>query len=198
MAGRMRLQGKITSWNDHLGIGFVTQNGSDQQIPLRYEDFIDRSRTPAVGEVVTYEHGKDPQGRTTATRVGFPVTGNPAAQGKSTKTTKPAKPPRRRTRGLGTVAVGLAVIAGVIWWQQHNAATEAPLRDGAATTDTPLAIAPDAVFGEAAPYNCDGRRRCDQMTTCEEADFFLRNCAAPGMDEDGDGIACESNGCGWK
>lgn len=190
----MRLQGKITSWNDHLGIGFVTQNGSDQQVPLRYEDFIDRSRMPAVGEVVIYEHGKDPQGRTIATRVGFPVTGNPATQ---TTRSKP-KAPRRRARGLGTVAAGLAVIAGVIWWQQHNAETEAPLRDGAATTGAAIVVAPDAVFGEAAPYNCDGRRRCDQMTSCEEADFFMRNCAAPNMDEAGNGIACESNGCGWR
>lgn len=195
----MRLQGKITSWNDHLGIGFVTQNGSDQQIPLRYEDFIDRSRMPAVGEVVIYEHGKDPQGRTIATRVGFPVTGNPAAQSKSTKTAKP-KPPRRRTRGLGTVAVGLAIIAGVIWWQKSNLATEATPRasSSAEVADTPLAIAPDTVFGEAAPYNCDGRRRCDQMNSCEEAAFYLRNCAAPGMDETGNGIACESIGCGWR
>ncbi|ULQ46618.1 excalibur calcium-binding domain-containing protein [Flagellatimonas centrodinii] len=193
----MRLQGKITSWNDHLGIGFVTQNGSDQQIPLRYEDFIDRSRLPAVGEVVIYEHGKDSQGRTIATRVGFPVTGNPAAQSKSSKTAKP-KPPRRRTRGLGTVAVGLAVIAGVIWWQQHHAAPEPPSHDHTATTDSSIAVEPDTVFGEAAPYNCDGRRRCDQMNSCEEAAFFLRNCAAPSMDESGNGIACESSGCGWK
>mgnify|MGYP000465816120 CR=1 FL=1 len=195
----MRLQGKITSWNDHLGIGFVTQNGSDQQIPLRYEDFIDRSRAPAVGEVVTYEHGKDAQGRTIATRLGFPVTGNPAAQ---TKTTKPAKPPRRPTRGLGlgTVAVGLAIIASVIWWQKSKLATDANQQAGNpdAVTETPIAVAPDAVFGEAAPYNCDGRRRCDQMNSCEEAAFYLRNCAAPGMDETGNGIACESIGCGWE
>lgn len=193
----MRLQGKITSWNDHLGIGVVIQNGDDQQIPLRYQDFIDHSRAPAVGEVVTYEHGKDAQGRTIATRVGFPVTGNPAAQ---TKTTKPAKPPRHRTRGLGTVAIGLAIVAGVIWWQKSNLATDANPRAGtsAAVAETPSAVASDAVFGEAAPYNCDGRRRCDQMNSCEEAAFYLRNCAAPGMDETGSGIACESIGCGWK
>ena len=42
---------------------------------------------------------------------------------------------------------------------------------------------------------CDGRTRCTQMTSCEEATFFLRNCPNVKMDGDGDGIPCEDQWC---
>ncbi|WP_206501442.1 excalibur calcium-binding domain-containing protein [Eikenella corrodens] len=33
------------------------------------------------------------------------------------------------------------------------------------------------------------------MTSCEEATWFLRNCAGTEMDGDGDGIPCEQQLC---
>ncbi|AZR60817.1 excalibur calcium-binding domain-containing protein [Eikenella corrodens] len=42
---------------------------------------------------------------------------------------------------------------------------------------------------------CDGRTHCSQMTSCEEATWFLRNCAGTEMDGDGDGIPCEQQLC---
>ncbi len=45
-------------------------------------------------------------------------------------------------------------------------------------------------------YQCDGRKYCSQMTSCEEAKYFLKNCPDPRMDGDGDGIPCERQWCG--
>ena len=47
----------------------------------------------------------------------------------------------------------------------------------------------------ASQYKCDGRTRCSQMTSCEEATFFLKNCPAVEMDGDFDGIPCEKQWC---
>lgn len=49
-------------------------------------------------------------------------------------------------------------------------------------------------------FTCDGRIYCSQMTSCEEATFFLQNCPNTKMDggKDGqapDGIPCESQWC---
>jgi len=44
-------------------------------------------------------------------------------------------------------------------------------------------------------YQCDGRKYCSQMTSCEEAMFFLHNCPGAKMDGDGDGIPCEEQWC---
>ena len=45
-------------------------------------------------------------------------------------------------------------------------------------------------------FSCDGRTYCSQMTSCEEATFFLKNCPGVEMDGDGNGIPCERQWCG--
>ncbi|MEK7989721.1 MAG: excalibur calcium-binding domain-containing protein, partial [Thiotrichaceae bacterium] len=44
-------------------------------------------------------------------------------------------------------------------------------------------------------YTCDGREHCSEMTSCEEAKFFVNNCPNTKMDSDGDGNPCESQWC---
>jgi len=49
---------------------------------------------------------------------------------------------------------------------------------------------------DSAQYRCDGRTRCSQMTSCDEAKFFLRTCPGTQLDGDSDGIPCEQQWCG--
>lgn len=49
-------------------------------------------------------------------------------------------------------------------------------------------------------YKCDGRTRCSQMISCEEATSFINNCPNTKMDigragEQPDGVPCESQWC---
>lgn len=44
-------------------------------------------------------------------------------------------------------------------------------------------------------YSCDGRRHCSQMSSCEEATYFLRNCPGVMMDGNNDGVPCERQLC---
>lgn len=44
-------------------------------------------------------------------------------------------------------------------------------------------------------FKCDGRTHCSQMTSCEEATFFLENCPGVKMDGDGDRVPCEKQWC---
>lgn len=44
-------------------------------------------------------------------------------------------------------------------------------------------------------YKCDGRTHCSQMTSCEQATFFLRNCPGTKMDGNNDGVPCERQWC---
>lgn len=60
--------------------------------------------------------------------------------------------------------------------------------------------APSAAMSAAVPaapqqFQCDGRTHCSQMTSCEEAQFFLDNCPGTAMDGDNDGIPCEKQWC---
>lgn len=44
-------------------------------------------------------------------------------------------------------------------------------------------------------YTCDDRKHCSEMTSCEEAIYFINNCPETKMDGDYDGKPCERD-CG--
>jgi hypothetical protein len=44
-------------------------------------------------------------------------------------------------------------------------------------------------------FVCEGKTRCSEMHSCDEAKFYLKNCPNTKMDGDGDGIPCESQWC---
>jgi hypothetical protein len=43
---------------------------------------------------------------------------------------------------------------------------------------------------------CDGRTKCSQMTSCEEATYFLQHCPGAEMEGNHDGVPCERQWCG--
>jgi endonuclease YncB( thermonuclease family) len=54
--------------------------------------------------------------------------------------------------------------------------------------------APASVLGRTSASSsiCGGKRYCKDMTSCEEARFFLETCGLKALDRDGDGRPCES------
>jgi hypothetical protein len=44
-------------------------------------------------------------------------------------------------------------------------------------------------------FRCEGKTRCSEMSSCEEATFYIQNCPGTEMDGDGDGVPCESQWC---
>ena len=59
----------------------------------------------------------------------------------------------------------------------------------------PQTLAPAVAAAPAAAFRCDGRTHCSQMTSCAEAEFFLRNCPNTQMDGNNDGEPCERQWC---
>jgi hypothetical protein len=83
-------------------------------------------------------------------------------------------------------------------FRQRNGLCEAAKAPAAAAaTATPPATTPAvkvaAVSGSA--YRCDQRTYCSQMTSCEEATWFLKNCPGVKMDGNRDGVPCEQQWC---
>lgn len=44
-------------------------------------------------------------------------------------------------------------------------------------------------------FHCDGRVHCSEMSSCEEAKYFLDNCPGVKMDGDNDRFPCERGPC---
>lgn len=64
--------------------------------------------------------------------------------------------------------------------------------DGAAPTSQPLGIVSRKLVAQSG-YSCEPRRYCSQISSCDEAQWYLHNCSwGRKLDRDGDGVACET------
>ena len=92
----------------------------------------------------------------------------------------------------------LLIVCALVWYgytkyEARRVARSAAEAERQSVTRQPL---PAADTGPSqTDFKCDGRTHCSQMTSCEEATFFLRNCPGVKMDGDYDGIPCERQWC---
>lgn len=64
--------------------------------------------------------------------------------------------------------------------------------DGAAPARQPLGIMSRKLVAQSG-YSCEPRRTCKQISSCDEAQWYLQNCSWGGkLDRDNDGVACET------
>ena len=171
----MRYKGKIITWNDDRGFGFIEQIGSSDKLFAHISSFAERKRRPAVGDIVTYEAIKDERGRSRAQKVALPVTRN-------------SKPVIRRTRSFP-------------WGRFVTASVIAIVRIGAYLLYTSSGLftnhehSAHRAAAAVTTFRCEGKKHCSQMSSCEEAKFYLNNCPGTKMDGDSDGVPCESQWC---
>jgi hypothetical protein len=95
------------------------------------------------------------------------------------------------------VALG---VAGYKAYHRAHLAQQPPAAETAAefSADDPQPEAEDRGGPAASPkgkYRCDGRTRCGQFHSCDEATWAIENCPGMEMDGDNDGVPCEDHLC---
>ena len=64
----MHTKGKITSWNDKKGFGFITPDAGGKQVFIHIKAISNRNRRPEINQLVTYALSVDNQGRPRAVK----------------------------------------------------------------------------------------------------------------------------------
>ncbi|GAD24129.1 excalibur calcium-binding domain-containing protein [Acidovorax sp. MR-S7] len=204
----MRFEGRIARWNDERGFGFIEPAAGGDQVFVHIRAFapVDRGADarPRMGERISFEIGSDDQGRKQARRVSrldaIPVRvserlpGVPERRGDAGGDRRGYSAPAGgsgRWLGLlvGWVVVGLIGWQAYQWWAAQGQRTAKPM------VAAPSGVSGGSSSAHAVTFRCDGRRYCSQMTSCEEATYFLRNCPGVQMDGNGDGVPCEQQWC---
>jgi len=207
MAGAIA-RGTLKRWDDERGFGFIRPEPGGQEVFVHASALAGMSRRPVVGDILLYTPAVDADGRIRAVDAiieGVPGrqkppavrSANPAPQRSpfpsrsSPKPRKPAQlsaPPRRPRRWLMDIGLPLALVA---IFAAYGKLMEYRLDQGA-----PLAQRAPEQEAPAPSFQCEGKTRCPEMSSCAEAVFYLQNCPGTQMDGDHDGTPCEDQWCG--
>lgn len=216
----MRNIGTLSKWNDNRGFGFILPNQTDVEIFVHITAFPRDGIRPTIGETLSFETALN-KGKLCAVKVQRPT-------GRQNRSQKGNETNNGRTSGYfwSLLLIALTVLAAAAYYgystDAHSIQTE-PSSVQTKTSD--VRLEPDIkqsiqqslnedrknTIPSSAPvvqqpsdsvstFRCDGRQYCSQMTSCEEATFFLNNC--PGVKMDGgdgqgrpDGVPCEKQWC---
>ena len=173
--------GILRSWNDERGFGFIAPAHGGRELFVHISAFPRDGSRPSVGETLTYEFGRGKEGHPQAVKVQRIGRSRTYGQARMTE--------RNGRRSPLRVIVGVALLLGVVAFGYNRYVQETQPSRNSASSDT-------EVTSTAVPqFKCDGRIHCSQMTSCDEAKFFLANCPGTQMDGDNDGVPCERQWC---
>ena len=185
----LQTKGTLKSWKEDKGFGFIKPEGGGKDVFVHIRDFGNISRSPRVGDIVRYQSIQDGTGKYRAGDVLIegvprrqPAVRHKPAPGRPTSNHRP-----RNSRGFRRVVLPLVAIgvlgSGFLWTRMTP-------------EDNRVQKSETASVRTASPeFRCEGKRRCSEMRSCEEATFYQRNCPNTEMDGDADGIPCEQQWC---
>lgn len=187
----MRVQGTFTRWNDDRGFGFIALDQGGSEIFVHVSAFSKGDQPPTPGERVTFEIEVVDDGKKRAKNLIYP--NRPAVR----KVRQADFSHSRKKHGIfGKIfpLVVVAVLALVGYYSRSTVSQENTQSSDSVVSQVEVAPQQSQAIVSSS-FRCDGRKYCSQMTSCDEATFFLRSCPSVEMDGDQDGVACEQQWC---
>ncbi|MDP8217543.1 MAG: cold shock domain-containing protein [Candidatus Theseobacter exili] len=169
MRDNMELKGKLVRWNEDRGFGFIKSNNIKGDIFIHISALKKMSRRPRENYVIFFKIATDEKGKKKAV--------NAKIEGVTV---------RRTNNYIPTLLVVITAIAGCFY--AYTTFSKRP----AIISETLNSIFAEEDF---SGYSCQGKQYCNQMTSCKEARFYLKNCPNVKIDGNHDGTPCESQWC---
>lgn len=182
----MQTDGTLTRWNPDRGFGFITPRRGGQDIFVPLSAFPQDGRPPQLNEKLSFAIETDKSGKKRAVHV-------VRLDDKNRRFAHPGKAPWRSRLPALLAPLALLIAIGVYGYVGLYEKTDLFSVLGFSTTTG--STGGSAIQGAATTFFCDGRTTCAQMTSCEEAKFFLRHCPGVTMDDNHDGVPCEEQWC---
>jgi cold shock CspA family protein len=185
-------KGKLVRWLEEKGFGFIKPDKGGADIFIHISAMRGMSRLPIVGDIIHYETSINDKGKFRAINVKIEcvaqgLTVNPIDRKRNTHPQQKANrnnsiyKPSYRKSGSRFIPVLLVVVAFSIYSklsEQYQSTEKSILTQ----------IEPSKPVQQ---FQCQGKVYCSQMTSSEEATFYLHNCPGTKIDGDNDGIPCE-------
>ena len=191
-------KGKLVRWIDDKGFGFIKPENGKEDIFIHISALRGMSRKPVIGDVIHYQISFDAKGKARAVNakiegVSQASTLTPLEQ--VHKTTRSSAVNERPYRNLTTRAskpqksfslFPILIVIGAAIFVYHKVSKEKTFINQIKTSTVET-----QPVEQKEQFQCQGKVWCSQMSSYEEAVFYLRNCPGTKMDGDGDGDPCE-------
>lgn len=196
----IQFDGTLKKWNADRGVGFVVADQGGEELFVHVSAFPRDGRVPVVGEALSFEIEARRDGKKCAVRVQrrggaqrTPTRSHRHEAHYSARSDGRRYSDESRSSGVGSrlIAIVIVIVAVLGWYGYTQYANRVAQIQGVPQT----AIASPVPVSLPVGFKCDGRQHCSQMTSCNEAKLFLKNCPGVQMDGDGDGVPCEQQWC---
>jgi cold shock CspA family protein len=189
-------KGKLVRWIDEKGFGFIKPENGKNDIFIHISALKNMSRNPVIGDLILYEINVDSTGKQRAVNALIEGVSQNVNIAPIEKTIKSA-PPRKKnessrknynakTQTKSLRSLYLVIILGLGIFIYEKFLTNKNVIDPKKISET---VAKSVDYNQQ--FKCEGKVYCTQMSTYDEAFFYLNNCPGTKMDGDGDGIPCE-------
>lgn len=163
-------------------LGFIQSRHGGESIFVHVSAFQRHGRRPKLGETLSFEIEPASDGKKRAVSVQRVASRPTAGEG------------NRQVRGRrGRIPLRGCALALTVLTLLAFAYARFPAPGPAMPARQAVVL--QSTVPAATQFRCDGRTMCSQMTSCDEATFFLKNCPGTQMDGDHDGIPCEQQWC---
>jgi len=180
-------KGQLKRWNEDKGFGFISSENGKRDVFIHVSALKTMSRRPVVGDMISYQIHTDNDGKNRA--VNAKIEGVAAARPSARRKNKNIQ--NKNNWFYQLFLLLLLISAGFFFYNNIIKEKYLPTTSSSSLTST----SKEELYEES--YSCAGKVYCSEMTSCEEAKFYQRNCPGTKMDGDGDGVPCESQWCSW-
>jgi len=187
--------GILRTWHDEKGFGFIAPCQGGRELFVHISAFPRDGSRPTAGETLSYEVEAGSGGKSQAVRVVRQAVGIQKLPPK-----QPTRPDTGGSQGLAGKAIAMVLLMalgayGIKQYKGYSHRLELertpPVAAPAPKQPMPLVDKEAA----ASEFRCDGRTHCSQMTSCQEATWFINHCPGAAMDGNHDGVPCEQQWC---
>lgn len=189
----MFVEGKIKTYNDERGFGFIQIEGERKDLFFHIKDLPNKQIQPKVGERLKFRIVDD-QGKLKAEnieRLDLPTQSHKTSNKHSNHRQHPKK---SSGGGVGFFIVVMIVASlGYMLYGQFQSSEGDHQTSTQTLVQQPTTTDRSVVNSNPNNYVCDGRTYCSQMNSREEARWFTRNCPNTKMDGNNDGEPCEQD-----
>lgn len=203
-------KGILKRWIDDKGYGFIAPNDGGDDVFFHISSLKGAIRRPVESDIVYFDVIIDLTGQKRA--VGVTIEGMKSVFSER-KLVKPAsvaprknaiKPQAYKARAykyknsnyrsvFSSVVIAVLVVGfAVNKFKSH----ESTISWSPPASELSYELLEQPEVQISTKFTCEGKTRCTQMNSCEEAMFYLNNCPGSVTDGDNDGRPCEDQWCG--